>query len=399
MAAGSAAGLALGSAPAQAQAPSQQLLRTIEPNTMKRRGTGLRGYDPQRAAPGFTLFAPATGTVVYLVDQQGNVVHTWDMPYPPGMYGYLTDRGTLFYNGNLPTGRFPGRLAAALGGGVVLEAGWSGKVLWELRQPDQHHDGRLLSNGNVLLLCSTELPETIVNQVTGGLPGTEISGTMYADYLIEMTTAGEPVWEWRIWDHLDPATHSYTQPSTDRAEWTHGNAVHELPDGNVLLSLRHLSTILRINRQTNEVDWELGSPPLSGSHGVNPLVNGNYLIFDNGPYRLDQGTVAPVNYAPFSRVLEVDPETNNIVWSYQDPARASFWSPLIGNAQRLLNGNTMINEGLFGRFFEVTSSGDTVWEYVNPYFGPSNATPAAQTNSVFRAYRYTTDEVDRARAT
>ena len=35
---------------------------------------------------------------MYLVDLQGNVEHTWQMPYP-GIYGYLTERGTLFYNG------------------------------------------------------------------------------------------------------------------------------------------------------------------------------------------------------------------------------------------------------------------------------------------------------------
>ena len=146
-------------------------------------------------------------------------------------------------------------------------------------------------------------------------------------------------------------------------------------------------------------DWELGPPPLSGAHGVNPLANGNYLIFDNGPFRVDQMVTEPSSAAPFSRVLEVDPQTNNIVWTYTDPARASFWSPLISNAQRLPNGNTLINEGLFGRLFEVTPDGDTVWEYVDPYFGPDNVTPKAQHNGVFRAYRYTADEIDRARAT
>jgi hypothetical protein len=34
--------------------------------------------------------------------------------------------------------------------------------------------------------------------------------------------------------------------------------------------------------------------------------------------------------------------------------------------QRLLNGNTLINEGWFGRFFEVTGGGSVGWEYVNP---------------------------------
>jgi hypothetical protein len=27
---------------------------------------------------------------------------------------------------------------------------------------------------------------------------------MYADYLSEMTPAGQIVWEWRTWEHLDP---------------------------------------------------------------------------------------------------------------------------------------------------------------------------------------------------
>jgi hypothetical protein len=50
----------------------------------------------------------------------------------------------------------------------------------------------------------------------------------------------------------------------------------------------------------------------------------------------------------------------------------------------------------FGRLFEVTPGGEVVWEYVNPYFGgPSNA----QHNRVFRAYRYSAEEIARARAT
>ena len=32
----------------------------------------------------------------------GNVVHTWTTPYPPGQSAYLTERGTLFFNGQFP---------------------------------------------------------------------------------------------------------------------------------------------------------------------------------------------------------------------------------------------------------------------------------------------------------
>jgi hypothetical protein len=54
----------------------------IEPFTIKRRGVGLRGYDPDRAFAGFTLFSPlpTTNKTVYLVDMFGIVVHTWNMP-------------------------------------------------------------------------------------------------------------------------------------------------------------------------------------------------------------------------------------------------------------------------------------------------------------------------------
>ena len=79
----------------------QTTATAVEQNTTRRRGVGLRAVNPERASPGFTLFAPLIwgDGKVYLVDLHGNVVHTWNMPYPPGLSGYLTERGTLFYNG------------------------------------------------------------------------------------------------------------------------------------------------------------------------------------------------------------------------------------------------------------------------------------------------------------
>jgi hypothetical protein len=61
-----------------------------------------------------------------------------------------------------------------------------------------------------------------------------------------------------------------------------------------------------------------------------------------------------------------------------------------------MNGITLICEGDFGRLFEVTPEREVVWEYVNPYFeGPPNR----NNNRMFRAYRYSTEEIARARAT
>ena len=158
-----------------------------------------------------------------------------------------------------------------------------------------------------------------------------------------------------------------------------------------MVSFRNISTIVRIDRRSSKVVWTLRSPVVSGQHAPTPLANGNILIFDNGPHRLDQTF-------PFSRVIEVNPATNQIVWKYQEAFPQNFYSDRISNAQRLPNGNTLINEGMFGRFFEVTSAGEVVWEYVNPYFGPASAAPALQSNNVFRAYRYSEEEVAKARA-
>src|SRR5215831_8853023 len=117
------------------------LMAAIEQNTLKRRGVGLWVCEPERAFPGFTLFAPhfVQNRNVYLIDLKGEVVHTWTMPYPPGLSGYLTERGTLFYNGRTSEESFLSRFPFK--GGVVLEADWNGKVLWEVRHPDHHHHG------------------------------------------------------------------------------------------------------------------------------------------------------------------------------------------------------------------------------------------------------------------
>ncbi len=84
-------------------------------------------------------------------------------------------------------------------------------------------------------------------------------------------------------------------------------------------------------------------------------------------------------------MLEVDPDTNEIVWTYQAETIVGFYSFMVSGAERMENGNTLITEGATGRLFEVTPEGETVWEFVSPFimksvFGP---TPA-----IFRAHRY-----------
>ena len=362
----------------------------VEQLKVKRSGTGLRACDRERAFPGLTLFAPQSGRgKVYLIDLDGNAIHTWQMPYPPGEYGYITEKGSLFFNGRVveSSERFISKQPWK--GGAALEADWNGRVLWEVRHPDHHHDGIRLRNGNVMLICLARLPQEFVSRVKGGMPGTEHNGEMYSDYLVEMTIDGQCMWEWRAWEHLDPEADCITAVQDGRTEWTHANGLAELPNGDIIVSFRHNSTVIIIDRQTGKIIWKLGAPPLSGQHAPVPLPNGRLLLFDNGPHRLD-------HTLPFSRVIEIELASKQIVWTYQEQREYEFFSPRISNAQRLLNGNTLVCEGDFGRLFEVTTEGELVWEYVNPYFGEG---PRGTNNRVFRAYRYSAEEIERARAT
>lgn len=367
-------------------------MAVVEQVKGKRAGAGLRAYDAERACPGFTLFAPITGDgAVYLLDIVGNVAHSWQMPYPPGLYGYLTPDGMLLYNGKVKEESDRFISGQPWKGGAVLEADWNGAIRWEIRHPDHHHDAIKLRNGNVLLLCLAAPPPDLVPRIQGGIAGSEHTGDIHADYLVEMTTTGETMWEWRSWEHLDPATDRIMAEQERRHEWTHGNAVVELPDGNIMVSFRNLSTVIVIDRATGEIIWRLGAPTIVNQHAPTPLPNGNLLVFDNGTHRPD----TPL---PFSRVIEVAMATKEIVWSYQARPPIDFWSPYISNATRLPNGNTLICEGNFGRLFEVMPDGTLVWEYINPHFAPYPGQPdSPPINGVFRTFRYSAAQIATAR--
>jgi hypothetical protein len=47
----------------------------------------------------------------------------------------------------------------------------------------------------------------------------------------------------------------------------------------------------------------------------------------------------------------------------------------------------------------VTKEGEIVWEYVNPFFGKPffGGPPGSESNQVFRAIRYSAEEITRAR--
>src|SRR5205085_27173 len=117
-------------------------------------------------------------------------------------------------------------------------------------------------NGNVLLLAADAIPPDLVRRVRGGRPGTEVEGRMYAGTLVEMTTDGHVVWEWRSWEHLDPVGDPITAIQDARDRWAFGNGVAEWPNGDLTVSFQDISTVVTIERQSGRIVWKLGAPPL-----------------------------------------------------------------------------------------------------------------------------------------
>jgi len=207
---------------------------------------------------------------------------------------------------------------------VLLEVDWAGEVIWEVRHPDHHDDGIRLANGNALLLCLAELPYE---------SGDEGSRRQYADCLIEMTTDGRTVWEWRSWEHIEPGELSVLNLAGGSSHRTQANSIVELANGAVMVGFRLTSRVVIVDRPGGIVGDGFGTPLLRSTH-------------------------APITLS----------------------------SPSVVNAQRLWNGNTLMNEGATGRLFEMTADGEIVWEYINPHF--CSPTARAQTNAILRAYRY-----------
>ena len=163
----------------------------------------------------------------------------------------------------------------------------------------------------------------------------------------------------------------------------HANSLDFTNDGDFLVSFRQTSTIGIVDNETGVYKWKWGPGKVSHQHNPNMLSNGNILLFDNGAHRRG------MNY---SRLIEVNPSNDEIEWEYLGDPAMSFYSYNISNAERLPNGNTLVCEGAPGRLFEITSSGDIVWEYISPHFvySPTSAGGSVfgYSNAVFRAHRY-----------
>jgi hypothetical protein len=404
---------------------------------------GVTRYDPSKAFNSYVLF-PGQDKKTHLIDLNGNEVHQWALDgFPP----VFLDPQLLGGKQGHVLVQLTGAIGDRANGSenqTIGEVDWDGKVVWQWGGAKaqkaygnagtstdasgygttirQHHDWRRLPNGNTVILVN------YVRPVTGFK-----AEKLLDDAIYEVNPKGKVVWKWSAFDHLNEfgfseASLKLIREATSRNDktqaydylhfnnmsvvganqWFDAGDTRFNPD-NLLIDSRESNFIAIIDKKTGKIVWRIG-PDYEPSAGANKLPRpvdqivgqhdahiipkglpgaGNLLVFDN------QGEAGypPARLAtqPGSRVLEIDPVKKEIVWQYTgiNSGRPvySFHSSYISSARRLPNGNTLIDEGMNGRFFQITSKGEIVWEYISPYFSQPRADDPQQVlgNSVYRA--------------
>ena len=352
---------------------------------------GVVFHNSLKADDGYTLFAPLYGKDVWLIDMEGHIVHRWRIPYNPGLDVVLLPNSHILFAGRVLTPQEMGlpTLPEFSGcGGMFIEMDWDGNLLWQVKAPYHFHDFYLMENDHILYLAwSPEgiLPDEIAAKL-GGRPGTELKeldNKIWSDVVYEIDRDGNRVWKWIAYEHLDPEIDTIC-PVANRRVWPYINSVWVCRDGNILLSTRYVSQATKIEYPSGKAIGRYGKGEISYQHDCRELENGNILILDNGSNRH--------KYEPtYSRSVEIDPSTDQIVWEYKADPPYSFFSPIASGNERLaLTGNTVICDSWHGRIFEVTMDGEIVWEYISPFMG-INLEMQRYSNLMFRAHRYSRD--------
>jgi hypothetical protein len=379
----------------------------FEQSTLVRRGVGLRGVDYDAVSPGYTVFAHLTSPgTIRLIANDGTEAHRWNLPYRPGRHARILPNGNLAYNGVHPDAPRLFPLWQKYRGGVMMEIDPVSTFLGEclVRRKIFSEEKLLISQSSRpgMSSRSTVIPwHTMINttleteksctQLWKNLPRSKQHPFQVEFQIVKLQMVKYT--QWKVIDHLDPQVFPL-QPHYAREHWPLINSVYPLKDGNILASLRSVSAVIIISRETGEVIWHLDSTVVAQQHCASELDDGTILIFDNGTFRHRES-------ATYSRVIQVERKTKKIVWEYRDPHPMTFFTPFMGGAQRLQNGNTLITEAAFGRVFEVTKEGKMCWEYVNEDFADYKGLDAEEiegyfdypANALFRAYKYTPEQI------
>ncbi len=227
------------------------------------------------------------------------------------------------------------------------------------------HEMVLRPNGHTLLIAKRHEPVDMSAVVDGGNPRARVLG----NHIQELDENKNLIFEWQSWDHFDIADAVHENLRGATIDYVHMNSIAVDYDGHLIISSRHLNEITKIHRQTGELIWRLGGEnnqfefinepyEFSYQHFARPVPGkpNSYTLFDNGNHRNPR----------FSRAVQykLDTETMTAEKTWEFRYTPDRYSNMMGNAQRLPNGNTFINWSNWPPGFacEVDSSGNVLFE-------------------------------------
>jgi hypothetical protein len=333
---------------------------------------GVLTYMPDQAYRGYNLYCSRTTGRAILMDMTGKTTHTWSTPDSDRAHWV---HAVMMANGDL---------LVVNNSRALIKLAWDSSPIWKARLPI-HHEITVMPDSTIYVLGS--------HQTTyRGL-------RVRFDTIVRLAPDGRRMRTWWSYDHLQalkrvldtrsfldtildslpmaedgyaaeviPGQSHVVRPKEGKAfyEYFHMNTITIIPDtpvgrqdsrfaaGNLLVCFRNVNQIAVLEKDTKKPLWAWGEPELEWPHYPTMLENGNILIFDNGVRR------------GYSRVVELNPITEEIEWEYVGDPPEGFYSYGRGSAQRLPNRNTLICESDRGRAFEVTPGGKIVWEWLNP---------------------------------
>ncbi|MEE2939963.1 MAG: arylsulfotransferase family protein [Planctomycetota bacterium] len=337
--------------------------------------------------PGLTLLCHGNAAAAELVDERGEVVHRWALPYAE-----LPDAPPLEGDHQIPWRAVEllenGDLIAIHSGRAMVRVRADSSLVWA-RYERFHHDVIARSGGVGLALARTE---RIVEEVQGEAP-------IVDDLLVEFDLAtGEPLRSLSLWEALaaSPFAELFARLTVREGDVMHANglalldaafcaslAAPGVEAGDVLVSMRDLDLVVAVDLDAGRATWVTSGPGTSrwrGLHDPTPWVDGDgaphLLVFDNlgGP----GGT---------SRLLDLRLEDESIAWSYEGTPPGAFDSLFCGTVERLPGGHILTAESMAGRVLIIDpGSRRVLWEYASPHLAGRGDRYVA---AVFEAHRVT----------
>lgn len=342
-------------------------------------GVVVNKLDPDEES--YILFHSVVKNIAIVIDIHGNTVEVFNKT-PDGYELYRPVR--------------PGNHAAIIAilsskknrdKRIIAEINLDGEFIWKTSHRWFTHDFQTVTNGNII---------SVIRE------NREFEGNRFSDTsIIQLDPQGTVKWSWSIWDHvrslsdgasivssiaLGHVDNPFHVNSVQIANWP--EAVEFFGEPVVVISARNISSVFVVGRVTSEILFELNNVTAGQHHArlIPPGLpgEGNLIVFDNGVSFSDTIPKKVRN----SRVIEYSIKQNTIVWSYSD---SDFFSPIVGGHQRLVNGNTFITEGYYGRLFEVNPSGEVVWDYTFPDHNDVSEHPKPLSElglrQIYRAYK------------